>query len=120
MFPTGGAGVGLVVLRSVVATTALIDVGAIGSSGPMLILEGITVLVAICLVSGFLTPYCAALICLLELAILVFIFPPGAYHLLASALTAASVSVLGPGAYSMDSRIFGRKSITIPPRSDSY
>ena len=119
MFPAGSAGVGLVVLRLVVATSVLLDVYSDGNSGSTLLIEGFVVCVALCLVLGFLTPYCAAVACLVELIVLVDMTPPGAFHLLSSSLTAASVSVLGPGAYSMDSRIFGRKAITIPRRPGS-
>ena len=34
-----------------------------------------------------------------------------------AAIIAAAIVFLGPGAYSMDARLFGRREIIIPPRS---
>jgi uncharacterized membrane protein YphA (DoxX/SURF4 family) len=70
----------------------------------------------LCLLLGFLTPYCAAVSCLAEGVLCTFSGLTNGFHLGMSALTAAAVAVLGPGAYSLDARIFGRKRITIPPR----
>lgn len=108
------AGVALVVLRSVVAITIIIETckrSIVGSAIPM---DAFVVAVGLCLFLGFLTPYCAALSCLLEL-ILVTTAVPSGFQLAMSALTAAAVAVLGPGAYSLDARLFGRKLIKIPP-----
>lgn len=113
------AGVALIVLRSVVATTIIVDTCKRSipvCSGPI---DALAVLVGLCLFLGFLTPYCAALSCLTEFLLLVTAPASNGFQLAMSALTAAAVAVLGPGAYSVDAKRFGRKLIKIPPGRNS-
>jgi hypothetical protein len=114
MFPTGSAGIALLVLRSVVAVTVLVNART-WPMGSSLIVQAIAALVGLCLFLGFLTPYCAAASCFLELSLLVATDAPNRLQLGMSALTAAATVALGPGAYSVDGRLFGRKLIKIPP-----
>lgn len=44
------------------------------------------------------------------------LFHPSLTALLAETISTATV-LLGPGAFSLDARLFGRREITIPPRS---
>ena len=115
MFPTGSAGIALVVLRCVVAVTVLVNATICWPTGFSLIVGAIAALVGLFLLLGFLTPYCAATSCVLELALLVSTDVPSKLQLGLSALTAATTVVLGPGAYSIDARLFGRQLIKIPP-----
>jgi hypothetical protein len=41
------------------------------------------------------------------------------FHLVMSILTSAVLAMLGPGAYSVDGRIFGRRLLIVPPRQRS-
>lgn len=116
MFPTGSAGIALVVLRSVVAITVLIDVNAHWTLGPGLIVNGVAAVASFGLLIGFLTPCWAGMACLMELVLLAITRGANGIQLGMSALTAGAAAVLGPGAYSVDARIFGRKLITIPSR----
>ncbi len=38
------------------------------------------------------------------------------FHIALSILSATVVAALGPGAYSIDARLFGRKVLKVPPR----
>lgn len=72
---------------------------------------------AIMLCLGFLTPYCAALCCLIQMG--VFFLTGGDHsriHLAISILNSGVLALLGPGAYSIDARIFGRRLLYFPPR----
>ena len=86
----------------------------------MSLLAGVLVLV------GLLTPVAGGIFAILKLGIALSWFPvasvgpiAGAIPCLFVALVAAAVSFLGPGALSVDARLFGRREITIPsaPRS---
>jgi hypothetical protein len=113
------AGVALVVLRCVVAITAIVETYRLSTAGWAHMLDPFVALVGLSLFLGLLTPYCACLCCLLELAFLAANGIPNGFHLGISALTAASVGALGPGAYSLDARFFGRRLIKIPPGRNS-
>src|SRR5262249_25275328 len=119
MFPTGSPGIALVVLRSVVAVTLIADTyrRIFLTSSP--VIDIFVALIGLCLCLGFLTPYCAALSCLLEITLLVTSANSNHLHLGMSALTASAEAVLGPGAYSLDARLFGRQLIKIPSRPES-
>jgi len=115
MFPTGSAGIALLVLRCVIAVTVLVYASVCSPAGAQLIVGGAAVLVGFCLCVGVVTPYCAAVSCVLELALLITTGCPSKFELAMSALTAAATAGLGPGAYSVDARLFGRKVFRIPP-----
>jgi hypothetical protein len=110
------AGVALAVLRSVVAITVIVDTVRSPILVSATLIDVFVALMGLCLFLGFLTPYCAGLSCLIELVLLVTTAVPNGFQLGMSALTAAIAAVLGPGAYSLDARLFGRQEIKIPPR----
>ena len=114
MFPAGGAGIALLVLRCVIAVTVLVYASICSPVDAKLIVGGAAALVGFCLCVGVVTPYCAAVSCALELVLLITTGCPSKFELAMSALTAAATAGLGPGAYSIDARLFGRKVFTIP------
>ena len=119
MFPQGGPGIALLLLRTSVAAIFLISVAKrFGvSSAPLLF--GVSLLISICLTIGFLTPYLSVVAGATALANLligpnsvdiVHVFP---------IIDAAVLAVLGPGAYSLDARLFGLRVSVVPRRKNS-
>jgi uncharacterized membrane protein YphA (DoxX/SURF4 family) len=74
------------------------------------------------LVLGFMTPIASFLLALCILGITFAFFPEPPFAALFSKLmallmviTAVGISLLGPGAFSLDGYLFGRREIIIPP-----
>ena len=128
-FPAGLPGVGLLLLRVVVAST-------LGGHGFLCVLSSdritLSVLLStaflflssVLLLIGFLTPILSLFAAFECLAIALSWFP---FQLLGSIeskvalipiiVIAAAIALLGPGAFSLDARLFGWKEIVIPPAS---
>jgi len=77
-----------------------------------------------CLLIGFLTPLVSISVAIVSLAIAFSWLPMVAGNLFDGKLAsfemivmATAIVLLGPGAYSMDARLFGRREIVIPPSS---
>lgn len=116
MFPPGRPGIGLLLLRISVAATFVLIVANPSDLSTIYLIFVVATLIALALTIGFLTPYLSFVICIYAL---VNIFG-GASRLhelvLASLLlSAAALALLGPGAYSVDARLFGRRVVVVPP-----
>ncbi len=128
-FPGGLPGVGLFLLRLAVGITSILQGSYyLADPGTLTLANGLGGFLAIgsgaLLLVGFLTPAAAALVTLGTLGIAVDWFPaaaPGLFAARLSAVLAAIMSLaivfLGPGAISIDARLFGRRVIIIPPVS---
>ena len=90
-----------------------------GSHGATLPVSAIfQFLAAICsalLTIGLWTPVAGLFLAVSELSLLLFPTINGSMHILLAALGAA-LAMIGPGAWSVDARLFGRKRIRIPQR----
>ena len=116
MFPGGWPGAGLLLLR-VAAALPLLMGGSFGWEMPSggLYMRIIAIGVGILLLGGLWTPVAGGLKTVIELGMM---FSPGddaVAHLLRAAL-GVSLVMLGPGAWSLDARLFGRKRIDIGKR----
>jgi putative oxidoreductase len=107
----------LVFLRAIMAVP-LVQFGA----GPLpltapssVILQLLAAVCSALLIVGFWTPVAGALMALSELCLLLFSFSGASMHVVLAALGAA-LAMLGPGAWSVDARLFGRKRIRISQR----
>jgi len=79
----------------------------------------VAALIALALTIGVLTPYLSFVVCVYAL---VNLFGAGsrldALLFASLMLTAAALALLGPGANSIDARLFGRRVVVVPPRKD--
>lgn len=118
MFPGGWPGAGLFVLRLAAATTLIIGGGLGVRDAPQSGSHAMyfaTIGIGILLLAGFWTPVAAALQAIIEVWIFFSRADEASSHLLLAAL-GVSLVMLGPGAWSVDARLFGRKRIDIRGR----
>jgi uncharacterized membrane protein YphA (DoxX/SURF4 family) len=124
-FPGGWPGIALFLLRAVLAISFIIqgnfylrESGEVGARA-----AGIAaIIIGALLLAGFITPVAGGLAALGAIGVAVSLLPAGAPTLFDSkpaivfAVTMlVGIVVLGPGAYSLDARVFGRREIIIPP-----
>lgn len=128
-FPDGLPGAGLLLLRAA-AGVALVVQGAAylidwqGLGFLSLAVGLLTVSSGALLLIGYLTPFACVLAGLFCVGSAFSWFPPPSLELFEAKLTAALAIViavalvcLGPGAFSLDARLFGRREIIIPSPS---
>ena len=65
------------------------------------------------LVLGAFTPLLCALGCCLEIAALFSLRGVNAFYMLFSIVDTAALGLLGPGGYSLDARMFGRRRVVL-------
>ena len=116
-FPEGWPGTGLLILRTVAAVGALYQGAALlttplpGVLTAQVVAAGAAALTLV----GFWTPVAGMLMAVAELSLAFSHTTDPSMHILLATLGAA-LAMLGPGAWSVDARLFGRKRIQIPQR----
>jgi hypothetical protein len=119
MFPHGGPGVALFLLRTSVG--AFLIIIAVNYNGPFhRLFLGVILLISASLLVGLLTPVLCVIAAAFSIANM--ITNPCASIVLCVMATANAVALglLGPGAYSIDSKLFGRRVTTIRSRNDRH
>jgi hypothetical protein len=115
MFPERGPGVALLLLRVSVAATFFLGAASIVSHAHWIL--PFAALISALLILGLLTPMLSALICLFEIADFLIsgaaISPP----VILFVLNVIALALLGPGAYSLDAWLFGRRVLVAPPEN---
>lgn len=114
MFPAGMAGVALLLLRASVAATLVANVIPHGPFVPSFGTIAITSLPVILMIGGFLTPYACFFACLIQLSVMLGGNGANVFHLMISMLNSGILAGLGPGAFSVDARVFGRRIVIFP------
>jgi hypothetical protein len=115
VFPTGAPGIALLVLRISLAAAILDGRFDVIKPGvlPLVCLALAVQSLLLCL--GLLTPIVSIIACASELTALFVTGLTDVRFIALSSLNAASIALLGPGAYSLDARLFGRREIVFPP-----
>jgi putative oxidoreductase len=111
-FPNSSPGAGLLILR-LAAGFSLLGVdymtSGLGDVAPVL-LRRVALVVAVLLLPGFGTPFAAVSAAVIQVGIMTLDRRYNSSAVIATALGVA-LAMLGPGAWSLDARVFGRKRI---------
>lgn len=120
MFPQGGPGIGLLLLR--IAAAGMFALNFMlpfnFSSRVHSLVISLIGLVCLGLLLGFLTPFLAIVACVAALLNLFLTNQEMTVVYILRILTSAALFFLGPGAYSLDAKLFGLRVTVVPPRKD--
>lgn len=117
IFPSGWPGVGLLLLRGSVALAVLLPAYSQRQALPSLALLALILLSTI-LCAGFLTPLVAVLAAAVHLVAALSLGMGNEGATVAAIVDALALALLGPGAYSIDARRFGRRLVELPRPKD--
>jgi hypothetical protein len=114
MFPAGAAGFGLLILRAcaaamLVRNTVLLATPALPWWGTVVLL---VLVVALCI--GVFTPAACVASGLAQIALLIWAARGAPFEGVVSVGVTLALLLLGPGAFSVDGRMFGRRRIPLP------
>jgi len=116
MFPPGLPGLALLLLRASVAVALLLADYGHKAALPGWV-HAAAIVISLGVSVGYLTPVAAsaALVCHAAIWFALGAAPAPMVLPLILALDALALALLGPGAYSLDSRRFGRRVVVLPP-----
>jgi hypothetical protein len=118
MFPAGVPGTALLLLRLCVAAMLWAHAGLLDDILSPVVRNFLVAALGLMLCVGALTPICGAFALIAQLAVIVPSEGLDATDTVIHAAVAACLVLLGPGAYSLDARLFGRR-IILPPNDNS-
>src|SRR6185369_15251864 len=121
MFPQGGPGIGLLLLRLAAAGIFALNLTHQFNFASNVLRWLIIILISVLslgLLLGFLTPFVTVIACLAALANLFLANEPADVVSILRILIPAALFFLGPGAYSVDARLFGLRVTVVPPRKE--
>ena len=114
MFPSGRLGIGLIALRFCLVSILLLHAYRFGPILSWSWTTPVLLLIAAALCLGVATPQACMLSCAAEIGFALTAAGFDATVLILSIPVAIALVLLGPGAYSLDAHIFGRRVIVLP------
>jgi putative oxidoreductase len=121
MFAGGWPGIGLLLMRLVIGAVVLWHAGPrLGSDPPMHIIAvyASLALAGLLLIAGLWTPVAGGVVAVVVISEILTTGAPPVGRLLAATI-AGALTMLGPGRFSIDARLFGWKRIDAPLRRSS-
>jgi uncharacterized membrane protein YphA (DoxX/SURF4 family) len=115
MFPTGMPGIALLILRVSLAGAILDRCFEVVKPAVLPVVCLALALQSLLLCLGLLTPIVSIVACTFELTALFVAGHADVRFIALACLNAAVIALLGPGAYSLDARLFGRREMVFPP-----
>lgn len=121
MFPHGWPGLALLLLRIAVASILFETASRLGGPPSAILSAGIVLasVLAFALIVGFLTPLLSLLTCLAALGRLLCGPSVEPMSVFIAVLVAGALALLGPGAYSVDARLYGRRVTVVQARKET-
>lgn len=114
-FPGGSVGVGLLLLRLSVAGS--LTATLLGSADVPAWIQFLSILLSIGLCAGVLTRLLAGLSILAVAAVVTDSVAP--VLVILNLADAIALAMIGPGAFSVDARLFGRRTVVLPASRDT-
>jgi uncharacterized membrane protein YphA (DoxX/SURF4 family) len=113
-FPNEWPGAGLLLLRLTLAGALFADAAAeYGGAAPtQVIAAAVQILTGALIAIGLWTPFAGAMACALQLSLVLIVGATAEPYLL-QASVGLGLALLGPGAWSFDARLFGRRRVDI-------
>lgn len=121
MFPQGGPGIGLLLLRIAAAGMFALNLMHrfnFSSNALYWLVISLIAVISLGLLLGFLTPILTVIACAAAVANLLLTNQPINVVYILGILSPAALFFLGPGAYSVDARLYGLRVTVVPPRKD--
>jgi len=115
VFPTGAPGIALLILRISLAAAILASRFDVIKPAVLPLVYFALAVQRLLLCLGLLTPIVSIMACGSELIVLFVTGNTDVRFIALSSLNAAAIALLGPGAYSLDARLFGRREIVFSP-----
>jgi hypothetical protein len=113
MFPAGAVGAALLIVRISVAALLLLLLFTGGCASFCWWELTLVAAIVISLCLGICTPLSSTICVFVEASHLLTLRGGDALHLLVSVLITGSLAILGPGAFSIDAKLFGRRLIAL-------
>src|SRR5688572_789746 len=113
MFPRGLPGLALLLLRASVATSLLLD-ACHHRQALSFWIQVVAILAALAVSAGFLTPISSLIAVVVHVVAWYMVGPVNVAIATIVSLDALALTLVGPGAYSVDSFRYGRRVVVLP------